>query len=93
MTLNFAPPIGKFIVLREKQNSFYDLAMGRALEINLMRTFVMLVEEQSVTKVARRLNRTQPAISLQIGRLNEAVGRPLFEYDLRHPRRAMRDFG
>jgi DNA-binding transcriptional LysR family regulator len=86
MTLNFAPPVGKFIVLREKQNYFYDLAMGRALEINLMRTFVMLVEEQSVTKVARRLNRTQPAISLQIGRLNEAVGRPLFEYDLRHPR-------
>jgi DNA-binding transcriptional LysR family regulator len=61
-------------------------AMGRPLEINLMRTFVMLVEEQSVTRVARRLNRTQPAISLQIGRLNDAVGRPLFEHDLRHPR-------
>ena len=61
-------------------------AMGRPLEINLMRTFVMLVEEQSVTRVARRLNRTQPAISFQIGRLSDAVGRPLFEYDLRHPR-------
>ena len=60
--------------------------MGRPLEINLMRTFVMLVEEQSVTRVARRLNRTQPAISLQIGRLSDAVGRPLFEHDLRHPR-------
>jgi DNA-binding transcriptional LysR family regulator len=60
--------------------------MGRPLEINLMRTFVMLVEEQSVTRVVRRLNRTQPAISLQIGRLSDALGRPLFEYDLRHPR-------
>jgi DNA-binding transcriptional LysR family regulator len=48
-------------------------AMGRPLEINLMRTFVMLVEEQSVTRVARRLNRTQPAISLQIGRLSESA--------------------
>ena len=60
--------------------------MGRSLEINLLRTFVMLVEEQSVTRVARRLSRTQPAISLQIGRLSEAVGRPLFEHDLRRPR-------
>jgi len=60
--------------------------MGRPLEINLLRTFVMLVEEQSVTRVARRLNRTQPAISLQLGRLSDAVGRPLFERDLRHPR-------
>lgn len=60
--------------------------MGRPLEINLLRTFVMLVEEQSVTRVARRLNRTQPAITLQIGRLSDAVGRPLFERDLRHPR-------
>ncbi|WP_394570162.1 LysR substrate-binding domain-containing protein [Bradyrhizobium sp. 31Argb] len=73
-------------MLREKQSSIYDLAMGRPLEINLLRTFVMLVEEQSVTRVARRLNRTQPAISLQLGRLNDAVGRPLFERDLRHPR-------
>lgn len=60
--------------------------MGRPLEINLLRTFVMLVEEQSVTRVARRLNRTQPAVSLQLGRLSDAVGRPLFEHDLRHMR-------
>jgi DNA-binding transcriptional LysR family regulator len=60
--------------------------MARVLEINLLRTFVMLIEEQSVTRVARRLNRTQPAISLQLGRLSDAVGHPLFERDLRHLR-------
>jgi DNA-binding transcriptional LysR family regulator len=60
--------------------------MGRVLEINLLRTFVMLIEEQSVTRVARRLNRTQPAVSLQLNRLSDAVGHPLFERDLRHPR-------
>jgi DNA-binding transcriptional LysR family regulator len=65
---------------------FIVLSMARPLEINLLRTFVMLIEEQSVTKVARRLNRTQPAISLQLSRLRDAVGHALFERDLRHPR-------
>lgn len=46
----------------------------------------MLVEELSVTRVARRLNRTQPAISLQLNRLEEAAGQQIFERDLRHPR-------
>ena len=60
--------------------------MRRPLEITLLRTFVLLVEELSVTRVARRLNRTQPAISLQLNRLEEAVGQQIFERDLRHPR-------
>ncbi|MDA9391836.1 LysR family transcriptional regulator [Bradyrhizobium ottawaense] len=60
--------------------------MTGVLEINLLRTFVMLLEEQSVTRVARRLNRTQPAISLQLNRLSDAVGHPLFESGLRHLR-------
>lgn len=58
--------------------------MSRPLEIALLRTFVLLVEEKSVTRVARRLNRTQPAVSLQIRRLEAAAGFPLFEPDLRH---------
>ncbi len=58
--------------------------MSRPLEIALLRTFVLLVEERSVTRVARRLNRTQPAISLQVRRLEDAAGFPLFEPDLRH---------
>jgi DNA-binding transcriptional LysR family regulator len=60
------------------------LDVRRPLEINLLRTFVMLVEEQSVTRVARRLNRTQPAISLQVNRLEEAAGQPIFDRNLRH---------
>ena len=57
--------------------------MQRTLELSLLRTFVMLVEERSVTKVARRLHRTQPAITLQMKRLEEAAGRRIFETDLR----------
>ncbi len=60
--------------------------MRPPLEITLLRTFVMLVEEQSVTRVARRLHRTQPAISLQLRRLETAAGREIFEPDLRRPR-------
>jgi DNA-binding transcriptional LysR family regulator len=60
--------------------------MLRPLEITLLRTFVMLVEEQSITRVARRLRLTQPAISLQLGRLEEAAGQQIFERDRRHLR-------
>ncbi|MEJ0040276.1 MAG: LysR substrate-binding domain-containing protein [Gammaproteobacteria bacterium] len=61
-------------------------AMPAPLEITLLRTFTMLVDKRSVTRVARQLNRTQPAISLQLRRLERAAGRRLFEADLRHPR-------
>ncbi|RXF73585.1 LysR substrate-binding domain-containing protein [Hansschlegelia zhihuaiae] len=60
--------------------------MARPLEITLLRTFVMLVEEQSVTRVARKLLRTQPAVSLQLRRLEDAAGQQLFESDLRRLR-------
>jgi len=76
----------KFIVLRNKQSFSYHSFMRQPLEITLLRTFLMLLEEQSVTRVARRLNRTQPAISLQLRRLETAAGRPIFEPDLRRPR-------
>jgi DNA-binding transcriptional LysR family regulator len=56
------------------------------LELSLLRTFVLLVEEGSVTRVAQRLNRTQPAISLQLNRLEQLVGRKIFESSLRRPK-------
>lgn len=60
--------------------------MARPLEIVLLRTFVLLVELRSVTRVAKKLHRTQPAVSLQLRRLEEAAGQPLFENDLRRLR-------
>lgn len=47
------------------------------LDLRVLRSFVMVVETGSVTETARRLGRTQPAITLQIQRLEEQVGRPL----------------
>lgn len=52
--------------------------LGRDLDLNLLRVFVAVAEEGSVTKAARRLYLTQPAVSAAIQRLTRAVGAPLF---------------
>src|SRR5688572_2084087 len=43
----------------------------------LLRAFVAVSETGGFTRAARRLNFTQPAVSHQIRRLEELVGRPL----------------
>ena len=53
------------------------------LDLALLRTYVLLVEERSVTRVAGRLNRTQPAVTLQLNRLEQLVGKALFEPESR----------
>ena len=49
------------------------------LDLALLRAFLAIVETGSVTGAARLLNRTQAAVSLQIKRLEEAIGVLLFE--------------
>jgi len=49
------------------------------LSIELLRTFITVIEVASFTRAAELLYRTQPAISLQIKRLEEAVGYSLIE--------------
>lgn len=48
------------------------------LDLNLLKLLDVLLDEGSVTEAARRLGRTQPAVSQALGRLREAVGDPLF---------------
>lgn len=48
------------------------------LDPGLLRTFVMVAETSSFTKASERLFRTQAAISMQIKRLEERIGKPLF---------------
>ena len=45
---------------------------------DLMRSFLALAETGSVTAAAVRLGRTQSAVSMQLRRLEEVAGRPLF---------------
>lgn len=49
------------------------------LEIDLLRAFVTVFETGSFTQAAALLSRTQPAISLQIRRLEDQLRTPLFD--------------
>jgi DNA-binding transcriptional LysR family regulator len=48
------------------------------MEFRQVQYFVCLYEEGSVTRAARRLNIVQPALSMQIAKLEEEIGKPLF---------------
>lgn len=48
------------------------------LDPDLLRAFVMVAETNNFTKASERLFRTQAAISMQIKRLEDRVGKPLF---------------
>jgi DNA-binding transcriptional LysR family regulator len=53
--------------------------MAMDLQIDLLRAFHEVVESGSFTRAARRLNRVQSAVSMQIKRLEEVAGHRLFE--------------
>lgn len=53
--------------------------MKRDLEIDLLRSFAAVAAHRNFTQAARAIGRTQSAVSLQIKRLEEIVGKRLFE--------------
>ena len=53
--------------------------MARNLDLTALRAFAMVAETGGVTKAAGMLNLTQSAVSMQIKRLEESLGRQLFE--------------
>jgi DNA-binding transcriptional LysR family regulator len=48
------------------------------LDISCLRAFLAVVDEGGFTRAAARLNRTQPGVSMQVRRLEDAVGAKLF---------------
>ena len=52
--------------------------MLATLEPELLRSFVAIAETGSFTAAAHRVHRTQSAVSMQIKRLEELLGRELF---------------
>ena len=48
------------------------------LDTDQLRSFVAIVDTGSFTRAAERVNKTQSAVSMQIRRLEEQLGRPLF---------------
>ena len=57
--------------------------MSRDIDVALLRAFTSVIDTGSVTAAARLLNRTQAAVSLQIKRLEDLLGQPLFEREHR----------
>lgn len=57
--------------------------MNHDLDIALLRTFVAIVDTGSLTSAGRAVGRTQPAITHQIYRLEQSVGRKLFDENRR----------
>jgi DNA-binding transcriptional LysR family regulator len=48
-----------------------------SLDIGMLRSFVSVVQTGSITVIARQLGRSQPAITLQLQRLEELINTPL----------------
>ena len=58
--------------------------MSQDLDISLLRTFVAIVDTGGLTSAGKKVGRTQPAITHQIRRLEQAIGKPLFGDKRRH---------
>jgi DNA-binding transcriptional LysR family regulator len=60
--------------------------MYRNIDPDLLRTFLVVCETGKFNAAAARVNKTQAAVSLQIKRLEELLGKTLFERDNRNVR-------
>jgi DNA-binding transcriptional LysR family regulator len=56
------------------------------LDVDLLKTFLAIADSGSFTRAAEEVNKTQSAVSMQMKRLEELVGRPLFARDGRQSR-------
>ena len=61
----------------------YNGTMIRNLDTSLIRTFVTAADKASMTGAANALNLTQGAVSQHIRRLEDVLGKRLFERDRR----------
>ena len=62
------------------------MAIPRNLDVDLLRSFAVIAAEQNISRAAERLLRNQSTLSLQLKRLEDLVGRRLFERTSRRVR-------
>jgi DNA-binding transcriptional LysR family regulator len=60
--------------------------MAGILDLDQLKTFTAIVDEGSFTRAADTVHKTQSAVSMQMRRLEERIGRPLFARDGRQSR-------
>src|SRR5919205_507987 len=68
------------------QTNLWETDVAYLLDIDQLRTFVAIADMGSFTKAADVVHKTQSAVSMQMKRLEERVGRPVFERDGRASR-------
>ncbi|MEE4715186.1 LysR family transcriptional regulator, partial [Pseudomonas alliivorans] len=56
---------------------------SKDLQIDWLRTFLAVVDTGSMTAAARQVSRSQSAVSMQLKKLEDSIGRPLLN---REPR-------
>ena len=56
------------------------------LDIDLLKTFLAIADMGNFTRAAEEVHKTQSAVSMQMKRLEDIIGRPLFARDGRHSR-------
>jgi DNA-binding transcriptional LysR family regulator len=65
-------------------NLWQEAGMAHVLDADQLKTFVAIADTGSFTRAAEIVFKTQSAVSMQMKRLEERVGRPLFGRDGRH---------
>lgn len=60
--------------------------MAALLDVDQIKTFVAIADAGSFTRAAEAVHKTQSAVSMQMKKLEERVGKPLFERDGRTSR-------
>jgi DNA-binding transcriptional LysR family regulator len=63
-----------------------ERAMIPNLDVDQLKTFLAIADGGNFTRAASDLNKTQSAVSMQMKRLEETLGRPLFARDGRNSR-------
>ena len=53
--------------------------MDAPLDLDQLQTFITIADTGSFTRAADEVHRTQSAVSMQMRRLEERIGKPLFE--------------
>ena len=63
-----------------------DISKLPLLDTDVLRTFVAIAECGSFTRAAAQVHRTPAALSMQIKRLEETIGKPVFRREPRQVR-------
>src|SRR5258708_27306807 len=64
----------------------WEALMSALIDVDQLRTFIAIVETGSFTKAAEVVHKTQSAVSMQMKRLEERLGKPIFAPDRRAPK-------